>query len=114
MPSCGISAGLSIAASVAGAVKAIQQINQAAAQGGVKGGGGGSVSGGAPSIAAPRVAGAAAPTINTTGGMNPSQQIGETIASARAPMKAYVVSGEVSSQQALDRRTSRAATFTGG
>jgi hypothetical protein len=110
-----VSAGLSIAASIAGAVKSIQQINQAAAQGGVKGGGGSAGAGGAaPSIPAPRVAGAAAPTINTTGGMNPNQQIAETIASARAPMKAYVVSGEVSSQQALDRRTSRAATFTGG
>jgi len=29
-------------------------------------------------------------------------------------IKTYVISGEVSSQQALDRRTSRAATFTGG
>ena len=110
-----VSAGLSIAASIASAVKSIQQINQAAAQGGVKGGsGGGTGAGAAPSIPAPRVAGAAAPTINTTGGMNPNTQIAETIAAARAPMKAYVVSGEVSSQQALDRRTSRAATFTGG
>ncbi len=78
------------------------------------GSGGGTGAGAAPSIPAPRVAGAAAPTINTTGGMNPNTQIAETIAAARAPMKAYVVSGEVSSQQALDRRTSRAATFTGG
>ena len=110
-----VSAGLSIAASIAGAVKSIQQINQAAAQGGVKGGGGGSAAtGGAPNIPVPKVAGAAAPTINTTGGMNPNTQIAETISAARAPMKAYVVSGEVSSQQALDRRTSRAATFTGG
>ena len=108
-----ISAGLSIAATIAGAVKSIQQINQAASQAGVKGGSGGSV-GAAPNIPAPRVAGASAPTISTTGGMNPNTQIAETIAAARAPMKAYVVSGEVSSQQALDRRTSRAATFTGG
>lgn len=109
-----ISAGLSIAATIAGAVKSIQQINQAAAQGGVKGGSSGGSVGAAPNIPAPRVAGAAAPTISTTGGMNPNTQIAETIAAARAPMKAYVVSGEVSSQQALDRRTSRAATFTGG
>ena len=108
-----VSAGLSIAASVAGAVKSISEINKAAAQAGVQGGGGGSASS-APSIAAPRVAGAAAPQIQTQGGMNPTTQIAETISVARAPLKAYVVSGEVSSQQALDRRTSRAATFTGG
>mgnify|MGYP000160836143 CR=1 FL=1 len=29
-------------------------------------------------------------------------------------VKAYVVSGDVTSQQALDRRTNRAATFSGG
>ena len=109
------SAALSIASTIAGAVKSIQQINQAASQAGVKGGGGGSAaSGGAPQIAAPRVAGAAAPQVQTAGGMNPSTQIAETIAGARAPLKAYVVSGEVTSQQALDRRTNRAATFTGG
>ena len=110
-----ISAGLSIASTIAAAVKSIQQINQAASQGGVKGGSsGGSVGGAASSLPMPKVAGVAAPTISTTGGMNPNTQIAETIAAARAPMKAYVVSGEVSSQQALDRRTSRAATFTGG
>ena len=109
-----ISAALSIASTIAGAVKSIQQINQAASQAGVKGGGGGSAATTAPNIPVPRVAGAAAPQIQTTGGTNPNTQIAETIAGARAPLKAYVISGEVSSQQALDRRTSRAATFTGG
>jgi len=108
------SAALSIASTIASAVKSIQQINQAAAQGDVTGGKSGGSVGAAPNIPAPKVAGAAAPTINTTGGMNPNTQIAETIAGARAPLKAYVISGEVSSQQALDRRTSRAATFTGG
>jgi hypothetical protein len=70
--------------------------------------------GGAPAIQAPRVQGAAAPQIETGGGMNPTTQIGETISQSQRPIKAYVVSGEVSSQQALDRRTSRAATFSGG
>ncbi len=108
-------AALSIASTIAAAVKSIQQIKQSAAQAGVKGGGGGSAPTTAPQIAAPKVAATAAPTINTTGGQNPTQQIGETIAASRAPIiKTYVVSGEVSSQQALDRRTSRAATFTGG
>ena len=110
-----ISAGLSIASTIASAVKSIQQINSAASQAGVTGGGGGgSVSSGASSLPAPRVAGAAAPEIQTTGGQNPNTQLAETLGRASAPLKAYVVSGDVSSQQALDRRTSRAATFSGG
>jgi hypothetical protein len=110
-----ISAGLSIASTIASAVKSISQINQAASQAGVTGGGGGGGSvGSAPNIPAPRVAGAAAPEIQTTGGQNPNTQLAETLNRASAPIKAYVVSGDVSSQQALDRRTSRAATFSGG
>jgi hypothetical protein len=110
-----ISAGLSIAASVAGAAKSISEINKAASQAGVPGGGGGSVSGAsASSLAAPRVAGTTAPEIQTGGGMNPNTQIAQTLSAAQKPVRAYVVSGDVSSQQALDRRTSRAATFTGG
>jgi hypothetical protein len=111
-----ISAGLSIASTIASAVKSIQQIKQQAAQAGASGGtGGGSGAMTAPSIPTPRVAGAAAPQINTTGGMNPSTQISETIASAQnRPIRAYVVSGEVSSAQAMDRRVSNAATFSGG
>ena len=46
--------------------------------------------------------------------MNPTQQIGETISASQRPIKAYVISGDVTSQQALDRRTSRAATFSAG
>ena len=46
--------------------------------------------------------------------MNPSSQIAETLGAAQKPVRAYVVSGDVSSAQALDRRTSRAATFVGG
>lgn len=60
-----------------------------------------------PSIMAPQIQG-------LTGGMNPSAQIAETIGRAQQPVRAYVVSGEISSQQALDRRTNRAATFVGG
>jgi hypothetical protein len=109
-----ISAGLSIASTIAGAVKSIQQINQAGAQAGITGGGGGGSVGAAPNIPTPKVGGAAAPTINVSGGQNPSTAIAQSINNAQAPIKAYVVSGEVSSQQALDRRTSRAATFVGG
>jgi hypothetical protein len=113
-----ISAGLSIAASVAGAVKAISQINSAAAQGGVPGGGGGGTAA-AASAPPPAYAGGppsmAAPQVQTTGGQNPSSQIAQTIGAASGkPVKAYVVSGDVSSQQALDRRTNRGATFGNG
>ena len=53
----------------------------------------------------------AIPQIQTGGGMNPAQQIGETISNSQRPIRAYVVSQEISSQQALDRRTNVAATF---
>ena len=77
-------------------------------------GAGGGDSASTPAPALPTVTPTAAPQIQTTGGMNPTQQIGETISASQRPIKAYVVSGEVTSQQALDRRTSRAATFSAG
>jgi hypothetical protein len=106
-----ISAGLSIASTIAAAAKSIQQINS---QPGGSGGSGGAGGGGGAQISVPSVAGISAPQINTGGGMNPSSQIAETLGAAQKPVRAYVVSGDVSSAQALDRRTSRAATFTGG
>jgi hypothetical protein len=111
-----ISAGLSIASSIAAGVKAIQQINNSDSAT--------SVSGGQP----PKTASAAAPSVPTVGGgpaipqitgttgqASPGSQIAQTIgAASEKPIKAYVVSGDVTSQQALDRRTTRAATFSGG
>ena len=47
-------------------------------------------------------------------GINPSAQIAQTIGAAQKPIQAYVVSTQISSQQALDRRTNRAATFSAG
>jgi len=111
-----ISAGLSIAATIAGAVKSIQQINQAASQAGVTGGGSGAGAG-AGSVAmpsAPRAVGTAAPEIQTGGGQNATAMIAQTIAGAQKPVRAYVVSGDVTSTQALDRRTNKAATFSTG
>jgi hypothetical protein len=109
-----ISAGLSIASTIASAAKSIQQINSQpgapASNAGAAAGGGGA----AAMPMAPRAAGTAAPQINTAGGQNPTSQIADTLAAASGkPVRAYVVSGEVSSQQALDRRTNRAATFSG-
>ena len=81
--------------------------------------GGGSTGGSAegsltPPPALPTIGAASAPQIQTTGGMNPTQQIGETISASQKPIRAYVISGDISSAQALDRRTSRAATFSAG
>ena len=65
---------------------------------------------------APTVSKLAAPTI--TGAQTPAtpgSQIAGTLAqSSGKPIKAYVVSGDISSAQALDRRTNRAATLSGG
>ena len=109
-----ISAGLSIASTVASAAKSIQQINQAAAAGGASGGGGG---GSAPAVPA-YTGGPTAmqtPQIQGTQAATPGSQIAETLGAASGkPIKAYVVSGEISSQQAMDRKSNRAATFGGG
>lgn len=109
-----ISAALSIASTVAAAAKSISQINSAASSAGIQGGGGGSVSGASVSMPTPpKAAGTAAPTINTSGGQTANAQLAETIGAASGrPVKAYVVSGDVTTQQALDRRTNRAATFS--
>jgi hypothetical protein len=77
--------------------------------------GGGGSAGSAPSITPPTIPTIATPQINTTGGMNPTTQIAQTIGAAQQrPIQAYVVSQQVSSTQALDRRTNAAATFSGG
>jgi len=84
-------------------------------------GGGSSASGGASTTASvpkptvPTLASAPVPQISGTGGgNNPSSQIAQTLAGATGkPVRAFVVSGDVTSQQALDRRTTRAATFSG-
>ena len=116
-------AALSIASSIAGAVKAINQIKAsdsgtAPTSGGSlprSAGGGGGMGAGAP--AEPRI-GAAAPIpqiVGTQGQATPGQQIAQTIAARTdRPIRAFVVSGDVTTQQALDRRTNRAATFSGG
>jgi membrane-bound ClpP family serine protease len=97
-----------IASSVAGAAKAISQINSSD-NGSAPSTGGATLPKSAPS--APQVSGAPIPQINTAGGQNPSSQIAQTIGAAQRPVKAYVVSQDVSSTQAFDRRTNNAATF---
>jgi hypothetical protein len=100
--------GVSSAAQIAAILSAGKSKSSGATGGSASSAGGGAI----PN--APTVAATAAPQIQTGGGMNPTQQIGETISAAQRPIKAYVVSGDMTSQQALDRRTSRAATFSAG
>lgn len=107
-----IAGAASVVAAIAATVKGVQQINQVQVPGGSGSGGAGSAGG--ANITPPTVARTEAPEIQTAGGQNPATQIATSIGRAQAPLKAYVVSGEVSSQQALDRRTSAAATFSGG
>jgi hypothetical protein len=52
------------------------------------------------------------PQIQTGQGINTTEQIAQTIGASQKPIEAYVVSQKMSSQQALDRRTNSAATFS--
>ena len=113
-----ISAALGIASTVAGAAKSISQINSSDNSSG--GGGGGATlprSSSSGGITPPTAGGPTpVPTILGAGGQaSPGSQIAQTLSGITGqPIRAYVVSGDVTSQQALDRRTTRAATFSGG
>jgi hypothetical protein len=81
-----------------------------AAPGPSGGGSAGSVS--APTIEAPRVGNAATPQMAEGVGANPSTQIAQTIGNAsKEPVRAYVVSQDITSQQMLDRKSNQAAVF---
>jgi chemotaxis protein histidine kinase CheA len=73
-----------------------------------------SIAGSVATPSVPTIASLQAPQITTTGGSNPTTQLAQTISNANRPIQAYVVSGQVSTQQALDRRVNRAATLSGG
>jgi myosin heavy subunit len=105
-----ISAALGIASTIAGAAKSISAINSSDNATSASSGGASLP----PAPTAPTVAGTPAPQIGGTQAASPGAQIAGTLAATSGkPMKAYVVAGDVSSQQALDRRTSNAATFGG-
>lgn len=99
-----------VVAAVVATKKGIDQINATQVPGG-----GGS---GASAAPAPTYTGgptATIPTINTEGGANPATQISQTIQNAQSvPIKAYVVSGDITSQQQLERKANRGATFNLG
>ena len=102
-----ISGALSVVSAVIATKKGIDQINAVQVPGG---GGGGGAS--APSIQAPRVGTAAAPQMAEGVGANPSSQIAQTIGNAsKEPVRAYVVSQDITSQQMLDRKSNSAAVF---
>lgn len=99
-----------VGASSAIQIAAILSAKKAGGGGGASGGGGGS----AVNIAPPTVAAMGAPQIQSGGGINAGQQLGETIGGQIKGVRAYVVSQDIQNQTALDRRTNRAATFSGG
>lgn len=90
----GIAAGIAVASGLANVAKISQQKFEGGSAAGGGGGGGSSI----PSVA---------PSFNVVGnsGMNQLAQIQQT------PMQAYVVSGEVTSAQALDRNRVKNATL---
>jgi hypothetical protein len=102
--------GVSSAAQIA----AILSAGKSKSAGASGGGGSASAAGGGAIPNAPTVAPTAAPVIQSGQGINATAQIGETISAAQKPIRAYVISGDITSQQALDRRTNRAATFSAG
>jgi hypothetical protein len=108
-----IAAGLSIAGIIAGASRGIAQINKAEVPGG--GGGGASAGGGGVSIPTPPVPSTQAPTISGGTPQDPTSLIRQSISGAMSrPIRAFVVSQDISSNQALDRRVNQAATFSSG
>jgi hypothetical protein len=117
-------AAIGIASSVAAGVKAVRDIKNSDKEGASSSGGGSSL----PRPAAPATAQSSIPQVTSTDGeAQTGSQIAETIAATQQgatqavtgtmqeqgdkPLKAYVVSGDVSSQQALDRRVTQSATF---
>lgn len=103
--------GITSGAQIAAILSAKKGANAAA---GASGGDGG----GAQSAPLPAYSSGMAmntPQINTTGGANPATQISQTIQNAQQqPIKAYVVSGDITSQQQLERKANRGATFNLG
>jgi len=107
-PFGGIAAGVVIAAGLLNVKKIISTKVPKPPGTNLQGAGGGG-GGGAPSV--PQTTIPQIQTANAVGG-DTGSQIAETIAeSSSRPVQAYVVSTEVSSTQALDRRTNSAASF---
>jgi hypothetical protein len=92
----------SAAGILASGMSTVKQITAVKKPEGVKGGGGGAT------VAAPAVA---APAFNIVGGSG-TNQIADAIAeSTKKPQRAYVVSGDVSTAQELERKTVKGASL---
>ena len=95
-----INAGIGIAANLVGTAKGLQALGGGSASGASVGGGGSS---------APDPLASAAPSFNVVG-TSGQNQIAQSLGS-QAPIKAYVVSGDVTSAQSLDRNIVSTATL---
>ena len=95
-----ISLGLGVATSIAATAKALSALGAGGGGGGASGGGG-IKSGG----------GSSAPSFNIVG-QNPNNQLAKSISQKQSqPIEAFVVSGNVSNAQSLDRNRITTATF---
>ena len=94
-----ISTGIGIAANIAATAKALKTLGGGSAPSGSVGGGGGSAT--APTISAPQFNVVGQSGINQLANLN------------QQPIQAYVVSGQVTSQQSLDRNRLENATLGG-
>jgi hypothetical protein len=95
-----ISTGIGIAANIAATAKALNALGGGSAPSGSVGGGGGG-GGGAPNMSAPQFNVVGQSGVNQLASLN------------QQPIQAYVVSGQVTSQQALDRNRLANATLGG-
>jgi hypothetical protein len=102
---------LGVVSAVIATKKGIDQIRSTQVPGG-NGGGVGAVSSTPPPVYTGGSTPISAPQVGVGSASNPTTQIASTIAQAsNKPVQAYVVSSQISSQQALDRRTNVASTF---
>jgi hypothetical protein len=98
-----ISTALSIGSTVANSVRSIQAINSDSKSVGGSGGGGANSAGGGGA--------SATPNFNVVA-QNPNNQLAQSIANKQQqPVEAYVVSGNVTNAQSLDRNRVSTATF---
>ena len=103
--------GIGVAGAIMTANEAIEQINQVPGESSSAGGSPArapmAAYNGAPSMSAP--------IVNTTNSANPATQISKTIQDAGGqPIRAYVVSSDITNAQSLERRVNKGATFSLG
>jgi len=97
-----VSAGIGIAANVAATAKGLSAL-----------GGGGATGGGGSNPASGGGGGSSAPQFNLVG-QSSTNQLSQTIANQqKQPIKTYVVAGDVTTQQGLDRNAVQTSTFGG-